>query len=306
MEFSFLHPQFLIFLLAIPIFLFIHFLALTNRKKKALGFANFDAIAKIKGVDFFSKNIIVLVMNLVIIVLLVFALSGLTLHTEAISSSFSYVIGIDSSQSMEADDFFPTRIDAAKSTAKSFVDLAPLGVKMGVISFSGATKLELELTERKDEIRGAIDGISISGIGGTDPYEAVLASVNLLKGEEHRSLILLSDGQINIGDIEETIYYANKNNLIIHTIGIATAEGGNTSIGFSKLDESTLQGLAYNTGGNYTHASNESLLKDAFSGIFQFTNKNVSIELLDYLLMVAILLILLEFFLSNTRYVNLP
>ena len=57
-EFTFLHPKFLFFLFAIPILFVIHFLSLTNRKKVALKFANFNAIARIQGIDFFSKNLV--------------------------------------------------------------------------------------------------------------------------------------------------------------------------------------------------------------------------------------------------------
>lgn len=306
MQFSFLHPQYLFFLLLVPLFIFIHFLSLSSRKKKALGFANFDAIAKIKGVDFFSKNIILLVINLLIITSVVFSLSGLTFHTEMKSSSFSYVLAIDSSQSMEASDFPPTRIDVAKNTAKNFIDFAPPDVRIGVVSFSGATKIESEMTENKDDLRRAVKGIQTTNLGGTDINEVVLTSANLLREEIQKSLVILSDGQMNVGNIDEAIYYANKNNVVIHTIAMGTLTGGETSVGFSKLDEDTLKSLAYSTGGNYTDVVNEAKLQDAFSDIFKYTKRKVSIEFADYLLIFAVFLIILEFFLSNTRYVNLP
>ena len=105
MIFSFTHPQYLLFLFLIPIFFMIHFFSLSNRKKVALKFANFDAISRIMGVDFFSKNVIILFLNSIIILFLVFALSGLTMHTTRESSSFSFVLAMDTSQSMEANDF---------------------------------------------------------------------------------------------------------------------------------------------------------------------------------------------------------
>lgn len=306
MSFTFSHPQYLFFLFAIPLIVFIHFFSLGNKKKHALKFANFDAIARIEGVDFFSKNVVLLFLNLLIVILLVFSVSGLTLHTTRESSSFSYVLAVDSSQSMEADDVFPNRINAAKDAAIDFIDKAPFGIRAGVISFGGGSKIEIEVTQRKDEIKSAIRSIGIGGYGGTDIYEAVLTSANTLKGESAKSIILLSDGQINVGSIDDAIDYANKNDVIVNTIGIGTVEGGNTEYSFSKLDEDSLKSLAYNTGGTYFSGNDAENLSKSFSGILDLTEKKVSIELFDYLVMAALILLVISFFLSNTKYVSLP
>jgi Ca-activated chloride channel homolog len=306
MSFTFLHPQYLFLLFAIPILFFIHFFALSNKKKKALKFANFDAIAKIQGVDFFSKNVIILALNVFISLLVIFSVSGITYHTTAQSSAFSFVLAIDSSQSMEADDLVPTRIDAAKETAKSFVDNAPIGVKIGVVSFSASTKIEKDLTERKDELDLAINGISIGAFGGTDLFEPVLTSSNLLKFEGQKAVIILSDGQENVGTLGEAIDYANYYGVVIHTIGMGTEAGGSTEYSFSKIKEDSLRSLAYETGGIYVYGGDKGNLTNAFSNIFQNTQRKVSIELSDYLLISSLVLLLLSFFLSNTRYVNLP
>ncbi len=306
MNFSFAHPYYLFTLFAIPIIFFIHFLALSNKKKKALKFANFDAIAKIQGIDFFSKNVVILVMYVLIVVMITFAISGLTLHTKMESSSFSFVIAIDTSQSMNADDFEPTRLGAAKKVISNFIDNAPRETKIGLISFAGSTKIESDLTNRKDDLFLSIGDIGISSYGGTDLYEAVLTSANILKFEEHKALILLSDGQINVGNVEDAYDYANHRDMIVHTIGIGTIEGGSTGFSFSKLDENSLKTLSYNTDGIYILAGDKDNLTRAFDQIYARTDKKVAIELSDYLMLSALVLLVLVFFLSNTRYLNLP
>ncbi len=306
MIFSFSHPQYLFFLFVIPLVFFIHLFALGSKKKKALKFANFESIARIEGIDFFSKNIVILFLNVFIILFLVFAISGLTFHTTAQSSDFSFVLAIDSSQSMNADDFSPNRITAAKQAAVDFVDSAPIGVKIGVISFSGSSKIEKDMIDRKDELKSAINGITIETIGGTDLYEAVLTGANLLKPVDSKAIVLLSDGQVNVGDIDEAIDYANRYNVVVHTIGMGTKEGGQAEYGLSTLDEDSLKSLAYNTNGKYFSAENKENLTNAFSSLFNLTEMNVSIELFDYLLIIALILIVLEFLLNNTRYIHLP
>jgi Ca-activated chloride channel homolog len=306
MIFSFSHPQYLFLLFAIPLMFFIHFFSLSNRKKNALKFANFSAIARIQGIDFFSKNLVILFLNLFAVFFIVLSVSGLNLQIEAQSSSFSYVIAIDSSQSMEASDFKPDRLTVSRDTAIDFVDSAPLGVSMGVVSFSGTASIEQELTQDKSEITKAIDEITLSSTGGTDLKEAIMTSSNLLFNEKNKAIVLLSDGQINVGTIQEAVRYATKNEIVIDTIGIGTLEGGQTSIAFSKLDEDSLKSLAYETGGEYFSASDQASLVDSFSQILLLTKRQVTIPLSEYLLIFATLLLILEFFLTNTRYVNLP
>lgn len=306
MDFSFSHPQYLIFLLIIPAIFFIHFLSLASRKKIALKFANFDAISRIQGVDFFSKNLVILFLNIFIALALILALSGLTLHTTMQSSSFSFVLAVDSSQSMNANDLSPNRIDVAKETAVNFIETSPADIRFGVISFSGSSKIERDMTDKKDEVVRALKGITLSGTGGTDLYEAVLSSTILLKNDKQKAVILLSDGQINVGNIDEAVDYANENDVVVHTIGMGTLEGGKTEYAISKLDEDSLKSLAYNTGGVYARISDKENLTKFFSEALSLTQRKVSISLFDYLIIFAIIVLLIEFFLTNTKYVSLP
>ena len=306
MMFSFSHPQYLFFLFVIPLFLLIHFLSLGNRKRVALKFANFEAIAKVEGVSFFSKNIVILFLSLFIVLSMVLSISGLIFHTFKESSSFSFVIAMDCSQSMQADDFFPNRLAVSKQVAKDFVDAIPYGVIMSVVSFSGSAYIEQDMSQDKSEIKNAIGNIELSGFGGTDLYEAVITSTNLLRNKENRAIVLLSDGQINVGTIEDVIDYANDNDVIIHTIAIGTKEGGKTDYAISKLDEESLKSISYMTGGNYSTAKTKEALVESFAGILNLTRKKVSIGLSNYLLLFSIVLFIFEFFLTNTKYLHLP
>src|SRR6056297_992390 len=136
MYIEFVRPEFLLFLLAIPLIVLIHFYSLKTSKKKAMKFANFEAIGRVKGIDLFSKNIVILIISLLIVLFIGLAVSGITLHYRAESSSFSFVIAIDSSSSMEADDFSPNRLEVAKSTAINFIEKSPISTRIGIISFS--------------------------------------------------------------------------------------------------------------------------------------------------------------------------
>jgi len=291
---SFAHPFYLVFFFSIPILIFLHFFGLKTLRGKSLKFANFEAIAKVKGIDLYSKNIYLLLLNILFVILLILALSGLTLHKEMEASSFSFVIAIDTSESMSAVDISPDRLSAAKETAINFVDSLPIESSVGIISFSGNSRIELAVSKNKQEIIYAIGNIRISDVQGTDVFDAVVNSIKLLQEEDNKAIILLSDGQINIGSVNEAITYARFNEALIHTIGIGSVEGGETSYGFSKLDEDSLKSLAYNTDAEYFNANSKEKLEDSFSQITAVTRRLGSINLGFYLIMVVIILFVLK------------
>ncbi len=306
MIFSFANSQYLFFLFALPLIFVIHFFSLSNRKKVALKFANFNAIAKIQGIDFFSKNVVILFLSVVIAFLMIMAVSGLTLHTFKEVSSFSFVLAIDSSQSMSADDLSPNRLEFSKQKAVEFVDVVKYGTRIGIISFSGSSLVEKDIAQEKEDIKAAINKIGLSGFGGTDLYEAIITSSNLLKNEDSKAVVLLSDGQINVGTVDDAIDYANKNDVLVHTVAIGTKEGGIATYAISKVDKDSLQSIAYNTGGSFFSVENEEDLTQSFSDILELTEKKVSISLEGYLIIFAIILFVITFFLNNTRYLNIP
>ena len=299
MNISFTHPFYLLFLFGVPLLIFFHFFGLKNLKGRSLKFANFEAIARVKGIDLYSKNILLLIFNILFIVLLVSALSGLTIHREIEASSFSFVIAIDSSDSMSAVDILPNRLEAAKETAINFVDSLAFESSVAILSFSGDSKIEQILTNNKQEVKYAIKNIEISDIKGTDIFEAISNSVGLLNKEKNKAIILLSDGQINVGDINEAIDYAKFNDVLIHTISIGSAEGGETNYGFSKLDEDSLKSLAYNTNGKYFNVNNKQELMKSFSELSGSTRKLGSINLSLYFIIIVIILFIIKQFLMS-------
>lgn len=306
MHVTFEYPIYLSLLLLIPVLFFIHLVTLRTKKKGALKFANFEAISRISGVDFFSKNITVLLLSVLLIFLLTMASAGLTVHIQMKASSFSFILAVDSSQSMGAEDMPPNRLDVAKETAVKFVDSAPISTRIGVVSFSGRSFIEQALTENKGGVKGAIGNIRLESFGGTDLYEVIVTSTNLLAGEEAGAIVLLSDGQINVGAIEEGIDYANDNDLIIHTIAIGTGEGGKTAYGISKLDEDALKAVAYNTGGIFFKTENRVELEKSFEDILKLTTKKVPINLSTYLVVISTILFVIGYLLINTKYKSLP
>ncbi len=305
MDITFSNPELLVFLFLIPLAIMIHFFSINWKKKKALKFANFKAISNVTGIDFFSKNISLLIISCLIIFFLAFSISGATLHMTREITNSSFVIVIDNSQSMSASDLEPDRMEFSKKVAANMVDIMPEKTRIGLISFGAYTSIDHEIDDDKSSIKDKIEEIEISRIGGTDFYEGIVTSSNLLYGEESKSTILFSDGQVNIGDVEDSIRHAINNNIVVHTVAIGTEEGGEAIYGSSKLNRETLKALSYQTGGIFMEGS-EGEINEKFEGILEVSEGRVGINIGIYLIIISIILFTLLFILINLKYDFLP
>ena len=97
------------------------------------------------------------------------------------------ILAIDTSDSMQGD-----RFESAISAARTFVEIVPPDVQIGIVGFSGTVDTALEPTTDREAAFSVLDGLELSR--GTQLYDAVLASVALAGEEGQGSVLLLSDG----------------------------------------------------------------------------------------------------------------
>jgi len=308
---SFLNIQFLWALFTIPIMVALHFFMLKYTKRRAIIFANFEALKRVTGNVVLSKNITILIARILIILFLTLSAAGMTIWMKGPTSEFNYVIAVDTSSSMLADDFTPNRLIVAKQTAQDFVNQLNAETKIGVVSFSGISKVDTSITNDKKEVNSVIDKLDISSAGGTDISGAIITSVNILMSEpdKSRAVIVLTDGQQTIGSpLEEGINYATSKNTLVHTIGIATEKGGKFEMTqlLSTLDETALKSISDNTGGKYFRVADKATMDAAFKEIVKSSEQNIPFQLRLPFLIVGILLLFLEWVLINTRFRTLP
>lgn len=299
MYFTFQNPSYLFLLFIIPILIFLHFYNLKHIRTRALKFANFDAIARVKGIDLYSKNITFLIIDTLMIIFLVLSLSGFTLNMDVNSSKFSFVVAIDNSESMGATDITPNRLAAAKEAATEFVNSLPSYSRVGIVSFSGNSYVEQDMTKDKELLKIGIGKIQLTDIGGTDIYEAISTSSFLLSKESDKAIVLISDGQINTGTAQDIFTSDKFKDIVIHTIAIGTKEGGKTQFGISKVDEETLKAISYNMKGKFFSINNKDEFKNAFLEIIPMTKKMGSISLSFYLLILALIFLILKLALTQ-------
>lgn len=303
----FLHPEYLFFLLLVPIIVLIHLTSLRAAKRRAIKFVNFDAIRRIKGVELYSKNLTLLYLNIAIVTLVVLALSGISFTYVADSSKNSFALVIDSSRSMGANDILPTRFDAAKKAGEDFLQMVPPQTRIGIISFSSSTIIESEVTDQSADLQSAIKMMNLMPSGGTDILTALVTASNILRLEQAKTIILISDGNTNVQSAQEIVDYAAKNNIMIYTLGVGTAHGGtDSSGGVYGISEDFLKILAENTGGKYYPISKVEDFYSSLTNIVDTAKKNILINLTNYLLILSVFLMVVNFFAINNKYRTFP
>ena len=312
MDITFDNPLLLWFLLTVPLMMVAHYYDWKYRKKESLMFSNFEAASRVFEPMIIPYFPVQITLRVLIFLCLVFSAAGMNIWYTGPSTDINFGLAIDASSSMSSEDIAPSRIDVAKETALEFVDSLPINSKIAVVSFAGTSFPDQTLTSDYGKVKDAISNIRLHTEGGTDIGSAIITATNLLliSGNESKSVIVLTDGQSTVGlSIEKAIENAQDLFVTVNTIGIGTLEGG----GFfgeeekvSQLDETTLNEISSRTGGKYYKAVNKEELQNAYEEISGQIYKSVGIKLTPYLISVVILLLILNWLLTFTKFSSLP
>lgn len=307
----FIRPMYLWLLLIIIFLVVVHFITVNWFRKKAVSFANFEAIERVTGSVQISQNFLILFMMVFSFVLLIFSAAGTTFVYEGQGTDSDYVLTIDTSSSMSANDLEPSRIEAAKEAALNFVNYTNADTKFGLITFSSVSVVENGLNDNHDVLKEKISDIGIRSVGGTNLGEAITTSVNLLlNSDKGKTIVLLTDGRGNIGSpLDEAVNYAILNVVTIHTIAVGTLEGGNIINGTDillKVDEGTLKDIADPTGGMYYKAESKEDLNRAYKEIANLKTKLISRDISLYLLLAALIVLTFTWGILNLRFRTIP
>lgn len=238
------------------------------------------------------------------------------------------MLAIDSSISMNAVDFEPNRLEAAKATAIKFVQ-GRVSDRIGLITFGGSTMLACPLTVDLDALTSRISELTpgMAGREGTALGEGIITAVNHVKdsGAKSRIVVLLTDGRGNVGvDALTAAKAAAAFGIKFYVIG--TAQKGETLMPYDDpamgrvmvriqddLDEETLSEVARLTGGAYFRATNLRELRAIYREIDALERSTVKLpdnisrtDLYRLPVLAAALLLLLEAALSQTILLRWP
>jgi Ca-activated chloride channel homolog len=203
-----------------------------------------------------------------------FAVSGTRIITRVPAPDGAAVICIDTSGSMGSTDIFPSRQAAARNAVRAFVEAAPPGLRIGIVSFSSSANVVAPLTADRDELGEAIDRIPAAN-GATAIGDALLAADGLLPTHGRRIVVLLTDGVNNRGsDPLEAAATLASHGVPIETVGIGTNESGKLVPGTEEeasIDEDALRAIAAAGGGHYVKVGESEALRNVFAQLAQGT-----------------------------------
>ncbi|WP_406829500.1 VWA domain-containing protein [Pedococcus sp. KACC 23699] len=226
------------------------------------------------------------------------------------------VLAFDISTSMAAKDISPTRLEAAKAAARTFVQRQPSDIRIGVVAFGDSALVSQQPTEDRTQVLGAINRLTPQG--ATAVGRGIVSSLSAIAGKPievgsepgaadqveigyYRSaaIVLLSDGE-NTTDPDplEIADLASAAGVKIYTIGVGSTQGTVLQVdGFqisTALDEASLRKISQTTGGTYYAAADSSSLSRVYGSIdLAWTARTQEREVTSWFATAAAVLLLL-------------
>ena len=304
---TFVWPDLLWLLLAVPALVALYLWLLRRRKKVTLRFASLSLVKQAMGKGPGWRRHIPPALLLGAITLLLIATARPLAVITLPSQQETIILAMDVSGSMRAADVLPNRLVAAQEAAKAFIKDLPRSVRVGVVSFAGTAAVVQAPTQSRDDVNAAIDrfqlqrgtaigsgivlslatlfpeaGIDLSQITGA----RAMPAAPLGKGDKAKpeftpvqpgsynsgAIILLTDGQRTTGpDPIEAAMMAADRGVKVYSVGIGTKEG--ETIGFEgwsmrvRLDEETLKSISNITRADYFYAGTAEDLKKVYQSL---------------------------------------
>ncbi|MGM0945596.1 MAG: VWA domain-containing protein [Bacteroidota bacterium] len=185
-------------------------------------------------------------------------------------------IAVDLSQSMNATDIGPSRLQRIKFELKNLIKSFPSD-RIGLIIFSSEAFMQCPLTFDQNVLQLHIDGLNTGLVpsAGTDLNGPLRLALDRFINDESqevksKSIILISDGENfgdDLGDVSEGLSDAGVK---VFSLGVGSEEGapvprGNGVImdpatgqpAISKLEKRSLQQVAAQTSGEYFEISDQ-------------------------------------------------
>ncbi|MDB5889482.1 MAG: hypothetical protein JWP47_313 [Polaromonas sp.] len=154
---TFLWPEFLLLLLALPLLVLLYMWLLRRKKKNALRYASLSIIREAMGKgQSFRRHVPPLLFLLSLAAMLAAASRPLAVISLP-SQQETIMLAMDVSGSMRATDVQPNRLVASQNAAKAFLAELPRNVRVGIVAFAGTAAVVQSPTLNREDLTAAID-----------------------------------------------------------------------------------------------------------------------------------------------------
>lgn len=154
---QFLWPEMLWLLLALPVLAGAYVYVLSRRKKAAVIYASLSLPRAALGPGHRVRRHIPPALFLLALGAALLACARPSATVTLPSDTYTLVLAMDVSRSMEAQDIPPSRMVAAQQAARGFVAELPASARMGIVAFAAAATLVQAPTDIKQDMIDAID-----------------------------------------------------------------------------------------------------------------------------------------------------
>lgn len=335
MNWSLGNNWYLLLLLLLPLLgiIMVFYLKWKNKRQNIFAEARFQEklFEKKSG---FSKilPVLYLLATLFLILSIVDLLSG-SEEVKTKQKMNNVIFLLDVSNSMNAQDVAPNRLDEAKNIIINTMSKMT-NDKVGIVVFAGDASSIMPLTTDFTAAETYLGGVetNIVKTQGTDFLKAIRSVAekfkNIPKGS--RKVVMLSDGEDNEGNEKAAIKLAKNEGISVITVGIGSEEGApipeyvfgqlmgyktdiNGQTVISKRQNLALKNIANETSGSYVDGNN---LENATEQIIDGLSKTVSstesivksnnaIHYYQYFLAISIFFFLLIFLLNPKKDFNI-
>jgi Ca-activated chloride channel homolog len=184
------------------------------------------------------------------------------------------VLCIDTSGSMASTDVAPTRSEASREAALTFINGVPDGTRIGLVAFSAAAFPLGPLSADRDAVRDSLSRLPEPN-GGTAIGDALAAAAHLLPAAGRRAIVLVTDGVNNAGSDPLAIAAEiGARGILIFTVGIGTNGSGQLIPGTdenAELDEDALRSIAASGNGSYARVGDAAALQERLGSLARST-----------------------------------
>ena len=154
---SFLWPQMLWLLLALPLLVLLYLWLLSRRRKSAVRLASLSIVREAAGRGPGWRRHLPPVLLLLAVAASLLAASRPVATLRLPSTQQTIILAMDVSGSMRAEDVKPNRLVASQEAAKAFLTSLPRHVKVGIVAFAGSAQVVQPPTLSRDDLVAAID-----------------------------------------------------------------------------------------------------------------------------------------------------
>jgi Ca-activated chloride channel family protein len=300
---SFLWPQSLWLMLALPLLPVAYVWLLRRGRKAAVRFSSVGIVRAANGPGW--RRHVPPALLLLALSALLFAAARPVARVSLPGARSTILLAMDVSLSMRIADVKPTRLAAAQEAAKVFLRDLPKDVEVGLITFAGSSQVVQRATLDRAALVAAIDAFQMqmhTAVGnaivqclaelfpddGLDVGEMTFGSKRQGRSLDAKparqvapvapgsyasaAIILLTDGRRTTGvDTLEAAKLAADRGVRIYVVGLGTVNGDvATPEGmpiYMQLDEPTLREVARMTGGEYHHAGTAEMLRTVYGNL---------------------------------------